>query len=250
MRINTIITIFLSCCLAYVKGLGIPGEFYNPVKWSDPGASGQTADMLDDRFGYNYTHLAPWRKVLRHDQISSLHRAYGIHPLERKNPIWRLTADSPDIENGEMDFTDGRDPTPFPGRCLEKQDRGTTEWYRHTLPEGHWLPTQNPYGRPSTQEGIRNEHVYWVSSANGTVLWDLGHDSDGNEIVPAPTPAHCTGSSFSSQESCTTAGSWIAGGQWISQSSRRRLLSELVDDWPRETLDDGSSFSHMWRRRS
>jgi hypothetical protein len=181
--------------------------------------------MLDDRFGYNYTHLAPWRKVLRHDQISSLHRAYGIHPLERKNPIWRLTADSPDIENGEMDFTDGRDPTPFPGRCLEKQDRGTTEWYRHTLPEGHWLPTQNPYGRPSTQEGIRNEHVYWVSSANGTVLWDLGHDSDGNEIVPAPTPAHCTGSSFSSQESCTTAGSWIAGGQWISQSSRRRLLS-------------------------
>ena len=181
--------VIVTCCLAYVSGLGVPGEYYPKVQWSDPGTTGQTAADLDEILGYNLTHLAPWRKILRHDQITNLHRPYGLHPFERASPIWRLKADADggfqEGADGEMSWTDGRDPTPFPGRCIDLEDRGVTTYYRHTLPNGEWLPTQNPYERPNATTQIRHEHVYWVSRTDGSIVWDLGHDADGNEVTPA-----------------------------------------------------------------
>ena len=181
--------VIATCCLAYVSGLGVPGEYYPKVQWSDPGTTGQTAADLDEVLGYNLTHLAPWRKILRHDQITNLHRPYGLHPFERASPIWRLKADADggfqEGADGEMSWTDGRDPTPFPGRCIDLEDRGVTTYYRHTLPNGEWLPTQNPYERPNATVQIRHEHVYWVSRTDGSIVWDLGNDASGNEITPA-----------------------------------------------------------------
>ena len=96
--------VIASCCLAYVSGLGVPGEYYPKVQWSDPGTTGQTAADLDEVLGYNLTHLAPWRKILRHDQITNLHRPYGLHPFERASPIWKLKADA---DGGFQEGADG-----------------------------------------------------------------------------------------------------------------------------------------------
>ena len=143
---TTLFCLSVMSYLTLVTGLGVPGEYYPKVQWSDPGTDGQTAADLDERLGYNLTHLAPWRKILRHDQITNLHRPYGLHPLERANPIWKLKATQDggyqQGADGEMSWTDGRDPTPFPGRCIDLEDRGLTTYYRHTLPNGEWLPTQ------------------------------------------------------------------------------------------------------------
>jgi hypothetical protein len=119
----TLICLFLLSYFALTSGLGVPGEFYPKVQWSDPGTSGQTAEILDRKLGYNLTHLAPWRKILRHDQITNLHRPYGLHPLEREHPIWKLGWEKYKLmvdeggpqegADGEMSWTDGRDPTPF-----------------------------------------------------------------------------------------------------------------------------------------
>ena len=188
MRTN-LIYLVLSCCLAYVTGLGVPGEYYPKVRWSDPGTSGQTAADLDEVLGYNLTHLAPWRKILRHDQITNLHRPYGMHPFERASPIWRLKAESDggfqQGADGEMSWTDGRDPTLFPDVALTWKIEVLPLIIVIPLPNGEWLPTQNPYERPNATVQIRHEHVYWVSRTDGSIIWDLGHDADGNEITPA-----------------------------------------------------------------